>query len=184
MRKIIIYTSILVFVFASLGIAVTIDPALVKERLKGNPALFATVQKVMKEGKETEVAVFNEEGICFCAACLDEILSCYGNLGIDPAIVKSEKFPKSFATVGKEMKEGKEVEVVQFSHTGTIYSPDLMHEILTAYGLQLTPEAVNKLPTGYATVVEKEDEKTIVFKKNGGGYNPVAFNQILEAYHE
>lgn len=186
MKRTIVLTMLIVFVLASPGIAATINPEAVKN-LTGNPALYATVKTVVEDGQEKEVVVFNKLGIHFCPKCLDQIFAVYG-LSINDTAVKEGQVPESFAVVREFEEDGVTKEEVVFGRSGILYSPDRMHAILTAYGLSLTPEDVEKLPSSYATVKmtieDGQEVESIVFSKAGISYNPVSLNQILEAYHE
>lgn len=126
---------------------------------------------------------------------------------IDPAAVKAENFPASYATEkGGNIVFGKsatayspdEMDTILKAYGGTLqadakvpasyskgkaataYSPDLTHEILTAYGFSTTPEAIAQLkdPVGYATV----KDGNIVFGKSSTAYSPEEFNMLMAAY--
>ena len=95
------------------------------------------------------------------------VLTAYGG-----TLSPDAKVPASYATV----KGGN----VVFGKTTTIYSPDLTHEILSAYGFTTTPEAMAELkdPSSYATVKGTK----IVFGESATAYSPEEFNMLMAAY--
>jgi OOP family OmpA-OmpF porin len=87
--------------------------------------------------------------------------------------VQAGKVSSSYATV----KNG----AVAFGKSPTAYSPDTLNQILEAYGLQISADAVPTLrnaTTSYASVKDGQ----VAFGKQATAYSPDVMNAILEAY--
>lgn len=78
--------------------------------------------------------------------------------------------PSIFASV----KDGQ----VVYRTKSTAYSPDTLNGILTAYGLELTPEAAAGVPASYAQVVDGN----VVFGSKSRAYAPADYHNIFTAY--
>lgn len=90
---------------------------------------------------------------------------------LDPGAVN--KVPSGYATV----KNG----AVVFGKNPTAYSPDTLNQILEAYGLQISADAVptlQKSTTSYASIKDGQ----VAFGKQATAYSPDVMNAILEAY--
>jgi OOP family OmpA-OmpF porin len=114
---------------------------------------------------------FAKESTAYSSAFrFNDLLEAYG-LKMDPAAVAS--VPASYAKVAGD-------EIV-FNNNSIAYTPAQYHSILTAYGIELKPEAVTEKLGGvssYATV--KNDE--IVFGKDSIAYDGEDWTTILSAY--
>ena len=60
----------------------------------------------------------------------------------------------------------------------TAYAPGTMNAILSAYGLELTPEAAANVPASYAKVVDGQ----VVFGSKSTAYSPADYHSIFTAY--
>jgi OOP family OmpA-OmpF porin len=78
--------------------------------------------------------------------------------------------PSTFAKVSN----GK----VSYNSTTTAYCSDTFDSILGAYGLALSPEAVEGVPTSYA----KAAMDKVMFNKNSIAYTPQQYHDIFTAY--
>jgi len=67
---------------------------------------------------------------------------------------------------------------IVYKNSPTAYSPDTFDAILTAYGLELTPEAAANVPASYAKVVDG----AIVFGEKPMAYPPEDYHRIFTAY--
>lgn len=78
--------------------------------------------------------------------------------------------PSSYA----KLAEG----AVMYNNTTTAYSSETFNEILTAYGLTLSPEGVANVPTSYAKVAMDK----VVFNRTHIAYDPQGYHDIFTAY--
>jgi OOP family OmpA-OmpF porin len=67
---------------------------------------------------------------------------------------------------------------VVYRDSSTAYSPGTLNAILTAYGLELTPEAAANVPASYAQVVDGN----VVFGSTSAAFTPEDYNNIFTAY--
>jgi OOP family OmpA-OmpF porin len=67
---------------------------------------------------------------------------------------------------------------VVYRDSPTAYSPGTLNAILTAYGLELTPEAAANVPASYAEVVDGN----VVFGSTSAAFTPEDYNNIFTAY--
>lgn len=68
--------------------------------------------------------------------------------------------------------------VVVYKNSPTAYSADTFNAILTAYGIELTPEAAANVPASYAKVVDGN----VVFGGKSTAYAPEDYHRIFTAY--
>lgn len=120
---------------------------------------------------EGATPTFEKSSTAYASAYkFNDLLGAYG-LTMDPAAI--DTVPTSYAKVAGD-------EIV-FNDNSIAYTPAQYHSILTAYGLELKPEAVTEKLGGvssYATV--KNDE--IVFGNTSIAYDGEDWTTILSAY--
>ncbi len=114
---------------------------------------------------------FEKDSTAYSSAFkFNDLLEAYG-LKMDPAAVSS--VPTSYAKAAGDD--------IVFNNTSIAYTPAQYHSILTAYGIELKPEAVTEKLGGvssYATVKNGE----IVFGKTSIAYDGEDWTTILSAY--
>jgi OOP family OmpA-OmpF porin len=87
--------------------------------------------------------------------------------------VQAGKVSSSYAKV----KNG----TVVFGKSSTLYSPDTLNQILEAYGLQISADAVPTLQKSTKSYASVKDGQ-VAFGKQATAYSPDVMNAILEAY--
>lgn len=99
----------------------------------------------------------------------NNLLGAYG-LTMDPEAVSS--VPSSYARVADDK--------VVFNNNSIAYTPVEYHTIITAYGVELLPEAVNEKLAGHSYATVKND--TISFSNTSTAYSGADWTTILSAY--
>lgn len=100
----------------------------------------------------------------------NDMLQAYG-LVLDPAAVAS--VPSSYAKVSDDK--------VVFNNNSIAYTPADYHTILTAYGLELSPEAVTEKLGGVSSYAKVKNDE-IVFGKDSIAYGGAEWVTIMSAY--
>lgn len=159
------------------------------ERLKNEeysvPGSYAKVITVLENGIEVEKIVFSGSSTFYGPKSLNNILEAYGvSLSIDALKDKKNRVPKSFAKI---VKDEDDIEMIVFSNSSTFYGPKSLNNILEAYGVSLSMDALkdkkNRVPKSFAKIVKDENDKEkIVFSDSFTFYGPKSLNNILEAY--
>lgn len=99
----------------------------------------------------------------------NNLLGAYG-LTMDPEAVSS--VPTSYAKVSDD--------TIVFNNNSIAYTPAQYHTIITAYGVELLPEAVNEKLGGLSYATVKDD--TITFGNRPTAYSGADWTTILSAY--
>jgi len=159
--------------------------------LENVPSHYAHIQEV--EDKETgevkEELRFGSYGHIWKADSINRILTGYG---LELTEENAEGTPRGFCWMTEVENEDGEMErVMVFDKTNsTMYTPNTVNNILSAYGVELDvndEEAMAKVPKAFARVVEKENHlgeviQVAVFGGESIAWKPETFNQILSAY--
>ena len=97
-------------------------------------------------------------------------------------LIKPDKVPSNYATTVE--KDGKKV--VVFGTGAIAFEPKVFDQILSAYGLPsgvgITLTFPDKVPSNYATTVEKDGKKVVVFGTGAIAFEPKLYDQILSGY--
>jgi hypothetical protein len=97
-------------------------------------------------------------------------------------LIKPDKVPSNYATTVE--KDGKQV--VVFGSGPIAFEPKLYDQILSGYGLPsgvgITLTFPDKVPSNYATTVEKDGKKVVVFGSGPIAFEPKLYDQILSGY--
>ena len=130
--------------------------------------LFVVSNSFAIEAPEGASPYFSQSPTAYSSLTFNEIMEAH-NLQFDPG---TEQVPASYAKVA----DGKAV----FNAAFIAYSPKKYHEILTSYGLELSPERVKEvLKVGsYASVAGDK----ITFGNDPTAYGRGEWKNILEAY--